>query len=94
MADQQASKVKTVPVQPVPVLATEDYEEQDFPGLVGLAVASIMRNRTAHQGVERQLDVWAVGKTLEQKQQAKLQMETAKQAIEAIYTRFRQATGI
>ena len=86
---------KAAPVQDKAItVAVTDFEEEDFSGLVGSAVTSIMRDRTSHQGVEKQLDSWAFGKSLEQKQKAKLQMETAKQAIEAIYTRFRQAAGI
>jgi hypothetical protein len=69
---------------------------KEFPEIIGDGIAACMRDRTAHQRVEREMDDWTrklpanKEKRIEKLQEARLQMDTAKLALEAFYTRFRQ----
>lgn len=70
-------------------------DEKDLATIIGEGVAICMRQRTAHRAAEVNLDEWF--KTLPADKEARLvalkqareQIETARQAMEALYSRFR-----
>jgi len=72
---------------------TKKYE---FPDIVGMGIAGCMRDRNALRNVELNLDDWFRNLPADKKErvkivdEARVQMETSRQTIEAIYIRFRQ----
>lgn len=87
MADDQKKPPKSVS-QETPTM----LEQPDFASLIAEGVARVMRNRAAMPDVHKQISTYMNALPVETRkvvaQKLRLELETAKLAIESMYTEF------
>ena len=92
MADQAQAAAKPPKVE-LPEGKSTPPVYPDFASIIGKAITNTMRDRRSLQNEEKVIHAWQLCATPEEIREAKLQIETGKLAMEALFITFRQMAG-